>query len=244
MILLGLRDRAAAKGEIGHAAMLGISSLETLDPAFGTGRMAKDMLATLSSLCIVPEAGIARRSKAGDVDSVRAAMMQNFAQDAYSRASLKGLAERIPSPYGVNISLLEETTKETLLTTDGQVSSGETARKLSFQIDASDVGDAVLHDAAPVPDHILDIFDKLATEALRGEDPTQRHGEGKSAISAIAISPVPTDRRVIYQLDSEAQAEMAKMLEERTAFKRANKDNTPNLEWAQRGRFDLTEAAE
>jgi len=190
-------------------------------------------LKTLSSLSVSSEAGIQNKSLAGDVESVRAANMQNISQAAYSRKTFKGLAEILPDSYGSNISILEEATKETIIGTQ-QVATGETARKLSFQIDASDVGQSVLHDSVQVPDQILDLFERLAAEALRGENPAQMSDKQP----AVAMHPVLQDQKRIFAFSPQAATKMEALLNERTSYRRQNKDNVPSLAWAQRTRYE------
>lgn len=231
MILQGLRERALARQDL--IFMKDLSTLDGLKPTYGAKRMALDCLKTLSSLSVSSEAGIQNKSLAGDVESVRAANMQNISQAAYSRKTFKGLAEVLPDSYGSNISVLEEATKETIIGTQ-QVATGETARKLSFQIDASDVGQSVLHDSVQVPDQILDLFEKLALEALRGENPAQTSDKQP----AVAMHPVLQDQKRIFEFSPQAAAKIEALLDDRTSYRRQNKDNVPSLAWAQRTRYE------
>jgi len=231
MILQGLRERALARKDL--IFMKDLSTLDGLKPTYGAKRMALDCLKTLSSLSVSSEAGIQNKSLAGDVESVRAANMQNISQAAYSRKTFKGLAEILPDSYGSNISILEEATKETIIGTQ-QVATGETARKLSFQIDASDVGQSVLHDSVQVPDQILDLFERLAAEALRGENPAQMSDKQP----AVAMHPVLQDQKRIFAFSPQAATKMEALLNERTSYRRQNKDNVPSLAWAQRTRYE------
>lgn len=199
---------------------------------FGTKRMVLDDLDALSNLRIVSEAGLTKKTKAGDPDGVRAAMMQNFAQNAYSRRTYPGFADKLAPSYGVNTSLYEESTKETFMDSmQGQLGSGEAARMLSFRIDASAIGASQLHDDKPVPPHIFDIFRKLALEALRGEKLDPETGY-------ISSEPVPYELRRVFTFTAEAEQIMNRMLAERTDFKRGNKQNEASLEWAQRVRHE------
>ncbi|SDJ58404.1 hypothetical protein [Aliiruegeria lutimaris] len=216
----------------GENAIAGALVFSGVSQTFGTKRMILDDLATLSNVRIISEAGIAKRSNAGDKENVRAAMMQNFGQDAYSRRTYPGFAQALPPTFGVNTSVYEESTKETFLATmQGQLATGEAARMMSVRIDASNVGDAKLQDHKPVPDSIVGIFRTLANEALRGEskDPETGYYSGK---------PVPQDLRRVFQLSDDAQGILDRLLAERTAFKRSNVSNVASLEWAQRVRYE------
>lgn len=213
-------------GTIGNQAALGFSGV---DPAHGTEKMRQNELRLVSGLRITSEAGLNKQSTSGDTPKVRAALLQNTAQPAYSRRSYYSAASDKENlrPYGPSVSVLDESTPETYLSSmGGTVGTGEAARNLMVRIDASKVGQtSYRNQGQPVLTNIILIFDRLLEEALRHEE--VNHADGMSSV------PVPPEHQQRFRMSEEVDARIAELEQQDTEHRRANKENVADLGWAQ-----------
>lgn len=195
--------------------------------SFGTGEMVNQELGCVSGVRITSEAGLTKQSTSGDTSSVRASALQNAAANAYARRNYRRLAKQVHYPWGVNMSVFDESTDETFLDAmSGTLGTGEAARNLMVRLDASAVGETrFLGMGQPIPNHILDIFDLLAEEALRGENLEMQGG--------VSSVPVPFELQKTYQATAGVIEWIKRLEEEDTKLRRANKENQADLNWAQ-----------
>lgn len=212
-----------------------------LPKVFGIKAMALHMLESLSTFMVKSENGIASSSTAGDMSSVTSTELQNFSQDAYEPATFPRLSDAIPSAYGVAMSIFEESTKEAYTDqSSGVVGTGSVARKLSYNIDVSKIGGSQLLDSKLPPEHILDIFQLLIMEAVRGEELNVPYSLGKGDngpfINAVSMNPVPFSEQRKFDFTPEARARISAIMNERFEFRTKNTQNVASLEWAQRVR--------
>lgn len=198
-----------------------------VDPAHGTDQMRLDELQIVSGLRITSEAGLNKQSRSGDGPKVRAALLQNVAQSAYSRRSYHKAKGAQGVPYGPCVSVIDESTPETYLEAmGGTIGTGEAARNLMVRIDASKVGRTrYLSAGKPVPPHIMKYFSRLLQEAMRDESPEREDG--------ISSLPVERDKRLAYVPSAEVRDRIAQLEEEDTKRRQANTSNEADLEWAQ-----------
>jgi hypothetical protein len=206
-----------------------VARFDGVDPAHGTVKMCETELDILSGLRITSEAGLNGQSTSGDGPKVRAALLQNVAQGAYSRRSYHSAASKAGNlrPFGVCVSVLDESTPETYnQNTGGALGTGQAARTLMVRMDASKVGDTnYLDGGKPVPEEILNYFERLFQEAMREEDSTLADG--------ISSDPVATKARKTFTYSPGVGDRVVELGVLDTAHRRANTENEASLEWAQ-----------
>lgn len=207
-----------------------------LSGSFGVTEAVRQSQANLSGLRIISEAGLNKQSNAGDKESVRAAALQNQAKNAYSQHEYTSARGALPMPYGPQNSDVHETTPESYSKMGGQVSHGDTSRKLTVRIDQSAIPEngvdffSVMH----VPHNILVLFQSLLDEAQRGEDLLQTYAVSKTQHEpALCLNPVPKNlQRHIQPAGPEEVKFIEQLGRDNAAMRRANKDGKVDVGWA------------
>ncbi|MBG6206265.1 hypothetical protein IWQ49_000912 [Labrenzia sp. EL_126] len=214
---------------------------ERAGTSFGTTDMHEQDMGMLSAVRLLPEAGIQRKSKAGDGESVLAAELQNFAQNAYTKRIYKRSRGSNAEAYGTNVSAFRESTPETWVAGSGSmISSGETARALSVYADCSAVGETRFNLPLEVPKDVMHIIELLITEAIRGEKPPTEWYNDKSPLRQVSNLPVPNElRRHFVLAGPEEQAFVQDLAKADTEMRRKNKDNVADHDWAHKVRAPM-----
>jgi len=103
-----------------------------LGRSFGTSALLRSCRNQLSVMIIQSEGGISSKSSSGDQATLKSFVMQNQSSSAYERMTTPDYSKQIPSVYGVSLTILYESTKESHVVHSEIFETGEAGRLNKF----------------------------------------------------------------------------------------------------------------